>query len=360
MPVTMSQPFRSFSRVASLAVLAILLPACSEQGGAPASPGGPPPLVTVTDVRAEPWQDTLEAVGTARSSESIVISSKISERVQSIAFESGQAVRAGDVLVRLDTGGDTADLEAARTAYREAQRQYQRQQELAGDRLVPVSSVDAQRAARDAAQARLQQASARVADRVIVAPFDGVLGLREVSPGQLLSPGTPITTLDATAVMQVDFAVPEVWLSQVRSGLVVEATTDAWPAERFRGEIASVDSRIDVATRSVMVRATVANPDGRLLPGMLMAVAVLRPAREALVLPEIAVQQNGADSFVYRVGTDGTAERVVVRVGSRAPGRVEVREGLSAGDRVVVDGAVKLRPGQPLQVAVTEPDSAQD
>lgn len=323
-------------RLVPLALLASALAACGGNGGGPAGGGGPA-IVTSAKVEATGWVDRIEAIGTARASESIAITSKLSERVERVRFESGQRVEAGQVLVDLDVGGDVADLDAARTAYREAQRQYERQRQLAEQRLVPTSTVDAQRAARDAAQARVQQAMARVSDRAIVAPFSGVLGLREVSPGQLLQPGTSITTLDAVDTMQVDFAVPEVQLSRLADGLIVEARSDAWPGQVFRGRVVSVDSRIDVATRSVTVRAAVENPDRKLLPGMLLAITVLEVERPALVVPEIAVLQNGAQSFVYRVGEGDKAELVPVKVGSRDRGRAEIVEGVAEGQRIVVD-----------------------
>lgn len=335
-----------------LLAAAIGLVACgSNAGGGPGGPGGPPAVVTTQPAAMATWTDRLDAIGTARASESIAITSKLSERVERVRFESGQRVEAGQVLVDLDVGGDVADLDAARTAYREAQRQYDRQRQLAEQKLIPTSQLDAQRAARDAAQAQVQQAMARVSDRAIVAPFAGVLGLREVSPGQLLGPGTTITTLDAIDTMQVDFAVPEVHLAKLKEGLVVEARSDAWRGEVFRGQILSVDSRIDIATRSVTVRAAVENTEGKLLPGMLLTLSVLQTAREALVVPEISVQQNGTLSFVYRVDADGKAQMAPVTLGAREAGRVEVLEGLAAGDRVVVDGTVKLRPGQAIAEA---------
>jgi len=331
-------------RFALVPALALVLAACGG-GASPGGPGAPPAVVTTQPVALQPWIDRTGAIGTARARESIAITSKLTERVERVRFESGQRVEAGQVLVDLDVGGDVADLDAARTAAREAQRQFDRQRELADRQLISTSQLDAQRAVRDAAQAAVQQAAARVADRVIVAPFAGVLGLREVSPGQLLQPGTPITTLDAVDTMEVDFAIPEVQLRRIAAGQRVEARSDAWPGEAFRGSVISVDTRVDVATRSVTVRAAVENPDGRLLPGMLLSLSVLQPARQALVLPEIAVQQSGTQSFVFRVDADGRAQMAPVRLGAREAGRVEVLEGLAEGERIVVDGAVKLRPG---------------
>lgn len=343
-------------RTPALLLCSLLLVACSgESSNGTPTPGAGAALVTTATVAATSWTDRLEAVGTARASESIAITSKLTERVERVRFESGQRVEAGQVLVELDVGGDVADLDAARTAYREAQRQYERQRQLAEQQLIPTSQLDAQRATRDAAQARVQQALARVVDRAIIAPFAGVLGLREVSPGQLLQPGTAITTLDALDTMQVDFAVPEVHLARLAEGLAVEARSDAWSGQVFRGRLLSIDSRVDVATRSVAVRAAVDNPEGRLLPGMLLTLTVFEQERTALVVPEIAVLQTGAQSFVYRVDAERRAELVPVRLGSRERGRVEVIEGLVEGDRIVIDGTVKLRPG--LAIREVEPEA---
>ena len=347
-------------RTTFLLALVLGLTACTGGGPGPGGPAAAPAVVTTRTVAAEPWTDRLEAIGTARAGESIAITSKLSERVERVRFESGQRVEAGQVLVDLDVGGDVADLDAARTAAREAQRQFERQKELADRQLIPTSQFDAQRAARDAAQAAVQQAAARVADRVIVAPFAGVLGLREVSPGQLLQPGTAITTLDAVDTMEVDFSVPEVQLGRLAEGQIVEARSDAWPGEVFRGRVLNLDSRVDVATRSVTVRAAVDNADGRLLPGMLLTLSLLQPERRTLVVPEIAVQQSGTQSFVYRVDADGLAQMAAVRLGSREAGRVEVVEGLAEGDRIVVDGAVKLRPGLAVVEAEADPAPAGD
>jgi membrane fusion protein (multidrug efflux system) len=149
-----------------------------------------------------------------------------------------------------------------------------------------------------------------------------------------------------------------VHLAKLNDGLAVEARSDAWRGEVFLGRILSVDSRIDIATRSVMVRAAVDNTEGKLLPGMLLTLSVLQQEREALVVPEIAVQQNGTLSFVYRVDADNVAQMAPVKLGARDAGRVEVLDGLAAGDRVVVDGTVKLRPGQKITEAAPADDAA--
>jgi membrane fusion protein (multidrug efflux system) len=180
---------------------------------------------------------------------------------------------------------------------------------------------------------------------VITAPFDGILGLRQVSPGSLVTPGTPIATLDDISLIKLDFQVPERFLAVLAKGQEVTARSGTYPDREFDGRVTSVDSRVDPVTRSVTARAEIPNRDRLLRPGMLMSVQVFLQPRQAIVVPEIAVVQVGTESFVYRVKADGTVERAVIALGSRRQGAVEVTSGLSAGERIVVEGTVKLREG---------------
>jgi membrane fusion protein (multidrug efflux system) len=180
---------------------------------------------------------------------------------------------------------------------------------------------------------------------VITAPFDGVLGFRQVSPGTLVTPGTMIATLDDVSTIKLDFSVPETYLANVAPGLAVSARSAAYPDTEFEGTVASVDSRVDPVTRAVIVRATLPNPGAKLRPGMLLSVQLRKPARDALVLPEIALVQTGERASVFRVKADNSVEQVDVVTGARRRGEVEIVEGLAAGERIVVEGTVKLRPG---------------
>lgn len=327
-----------------LVLLACLVAGCS--GDAPGASEAPPATAVVTTtVAPQQWRDTIEALGTARANESVTMTAKVSEIVRKVAFDSGDVVRAGDVLVDLSSGAQLAGLEEARAAYQEAERQLKRQQELADRQLVAVSQIDTQRAARDAALARMNVVRASLSDRVITAPFDGVLGLRQVSPGSLVTPGTPIATLDDISVIKLDFSVPERFLALLARGQDVVARSETYPEHEFEGTVTSVDSRVDPVTRSVTVRAEVPNPDRLLRPGMLMSVRLFQAPRDTLVVPEIAVLQVGLESFVYRVAEDQTVQRVKVDLGARRKGEVEIAGGLSAGDLIVTEGAVKLRDG---------------
>ena len=183
---------------------------------------------------------------------------------------------------------------------------------------VAASEIDTQRAARDAARARMDVIRAELSNRVITAPFDGVLGVRQVSVGSLVTPGTPIATLDDLTTIKLDFSVPERFLATITEGQQVSARSDTYPERTFSAQVSHIDARVDPVTRSVALIAEIPNADRTLRPGMLMSVTLYGPQRQALVLPEIAVVQVGLDSFVFRVKPDGTAERVKVGLGSRS------------------------------------------
>ncbi len=302
-------------------------------------------VVTTTRVAPVEWTDRIEALGTARANESVTITAKVNETVVRVNFDSGDVVEAGQVLVDLSGRIELAELEEARVNLREADQQYRRQQQLAAERLIPASQLDTQRAARDSAQARLDAIRARLADRIITAPFNGVLGLRQVSPGTVLRPGDPIATLDDISIVKLDFSVPEAFLSSLRPGQEVRARSVAWPDAVFVGLVRSLDSRVDPITRAVVVRAEIDNADHRLRPGMLLTVEVNQAPRRTLALPELSLVQVGRQAFVFKVDEDMSVRQVAVRIGARRPGEVEILEGLVAGDRVVVEGTVKLREG---------------
>lgn len=339
---------RTGHRALAATLILLLLAGCGEQGTqakANGNAGERPIPVTTRVVGPAAWNDTLQALGTAKARESVTLTAKVSEIVQDVHFESGQQVAAGQTLVTLKGDAAQAALVQAEATYAEADRLYRRQKELADQQLIARSQLDTQLALRDAAAARVRQARADIGDRSVRAPFAGVLGIRQVSPGSLITANSTIATLDDISRMYVDFQVPEAALASVGTGNTVTATSSAYPGERFEGRVETVDARIDPTTRAVTVRAVFPNPDRKLRPGMLLDVRLFRPEREALVIPEIAVVQVGRDSFVYRVKADGSVEQAPVTAGVRRDGQVEIVKGLAAGDRIVVDGTGKLRPG---------------
>ena len=331
-------------------------------GGKPA--GAPAPAsnavqVTTTVVQPAAWNDTVQALGTAHARESVTLTAKVSEIVDQVHFQSGERVKAGQPLVTLRVDAQQAALGEAEATLAEAEEQYQRLEGLAEQKLVARATLDAQRAQREVAAARVRQMRSDLRDRQLRAPFAGVLGIRQVSPGALLTPNATIATLDDISRMYVDFQVPETALAAMQPGARVSATAAAWPGREFEGEVETVEARVDPATRAVTVRAAFDNDEDLLRPGMLLDVHLFRPERQALVVPEIAVVQVGRDSFVYRVDAEGKVSQAPVRAGVRRAGMAEIVEGLQPGDRIVVDGTGKLRPGMTVAEAPPRPAAAQ-
>ena len=329
--------------------LAVLLSACgkgdaAKAGGPGGRSSGPVPVVVET-VRAQEWTDALRALGTVHAREAVTVTAKVSETVQQVHFESGQAIARGAPLVTLSGQQQQALLASAEAALKEAEQQYQRYAQLVSQQLVARSTLDAQRATRDAARAQVAQIRANLSDRVIRAPFAGVLGIRQVSPGALVTPGTAIATLDDVSRVFVDFPVPETELADVGAGQALVGHVATFGERSFDGTVSTVSARLDTASRAATVRGDFPNPDGLLKPGMLVQVTLTRGSRQALVVPEIAVLQIGNETFVWRVKADGTVEKANVEVGGRVPGKVMLKAGVEAGQRIVTEGVGKLQAG---------------
>jgi membrane fusion protein (multidrug efflux system) len=322
-------------------------PGMSRQGPG-AGPAAPPTVVVSAEVRSERVSHELTALGSALANESIEVTSKTSNLVSAVHFRDGERVRRGQVLVELDPEQARADLEEARAAFTESTGQYQRARDLLSTRVVSQSQYEQLEAAMKADQARVSAAEARLGDTVIRAPFGGRVGLRRVSVGSLVSPGTVITTLDDTSVMKVDFAVPENQLGSLRDGLELTARTAAQPDRPLKGRVLTVDSRIDPATRSVTVRALVPNTESLLRPGMFVNVTLTKDVYQALVIPEQALVPEQSRQFVFVVA-GGKVARREVQIGRREPGKVEIVGGLAQGERVVVEGTQKVRDGSAVR-----------
>jgi membrane fusion protein (multidrug efflux system) len=294
--------------------------AAASQGGG--SHSNAPAAVTLAPVRAERVSQKLEALGNARANESVDISTKISNIVTAVRFRDGERVKRGQVLVQLDDAQARADVAAAQATLTESESQYNRSRELLDTQALSKSSFDQLEGTLKANRARLGAATARLEDTVIRAPFSGRVGLRRVSVGTLISPGDVITTLDDTSVIKLDFSVPENFLATLREGLSIRAHAPAFPGRSFAGTVASIDSRVDMATRSVIVRALLANEDGMLKPGMFLNVTLANDERDALMIPEEALTPEAERQYVFVVA-DGKVQRREVRIGARRPGSVE-------------------------------------
>jgi membrane fusion protein (multidrug efflux system) len=308
------------------------------------------PGVIVSAATIAPFPLSAEALGNARANEAVEIRPQITAAIVEILFDEGQRVKRGEVLVRLENSEPLADLAAARAALVDSASQYRRSLELFKTRVVSESQLEQLEAQRDADQAAVNAAQARLEHTVIRAPFAGQLGLRRVSLGSIVSPSTVITTLDDTSMIKLDFDVPEVFLARLERGLAVTAHSAAWPDHKFSGEVISIDTRVDPVSRTVTVRALLPNSDGYLRPGMFLTVTVLKEDVQALLIPEQAIVPERSNQYVYVVNADNVVERREVHSGRRRPGEVEILDGLEPGAIVITEGTQKVRPGQQVEI----------
>lgn len=340
---------------AAAAALALLLAGCGGGGDAQNGPGGamfrggPPPVVTEAVLLGD-ITDNYTALATARANEAIDVTPRISSVVSAIHFEEGQSVNSGDVLVELDSREIRAGLDLAEANLRERRSRYGRLETLAASQVVSEVELEEIQAQLQVAEAQVNSARARLEDTIIRAPFSGEVGLRRVSVGGLAQPSTVITTLDDTAVMKLEFSVPEEYLSVMREGLEIEASAAAWPDRAFTGAVTSVDSRVDPMTRSLAVVALMPNGDRALKPGMFLQVEIYRRRENVVLAPEGALVPRQGRQFVYVVD-EGRAEERQVSLGSRRPGQVEILDGLEPGEQIVTQGVQRIRDGLPVRMA---------
>lgn len=319
------------------------------------------PGVILSEAHVATVADRVEALGTLRANESVTITATVTETISAIHFDDGQQVSAGDVLAEMTSREQHARLEEAQARLAEAERQYDRVKSLEASGSASASLLDERRRDLRTARATLAAIESQLADRLIKAPFDGVVGLRNISVGALVEPGDVITTLDDDRLMKLDFPVPSLFLPSLAPGLAIEARSPALGDQPFDGAVSSISSRVDPVTRTVQVRARIDNPERTLRPGLLMQVELLRDPRQALLVPEAAILQRGSEHAVLVVeeAADGQtiAQRRPVQVGLRRPGEVEIVAGLEAGERVITHGADKARAGQPVQVLAIDDGS---
>ncbi len=347
------EDFPIFVIVAMMAV-ALTVPGCDSdpapsRGGPPGMMGGRPgvmPAVAVVTRTAtsEDITESFTALGTARANESIDVTSRVSSVVTSINFDEGQSVNEGDLLVALENAEIRAQVAQAEAALNESRSQFERLRTLSATQAVSESQLEELQAEVSVGRAQLNAARARLANTRIVAPFSGRVGLRNVSLGGLVQPGTVITTLDDTSLVKLEFGVPETYIAQVAPGIVVEAESVVYPDHRFEGTITTIDSRVDPVTRSVRVIAFVDNENSMLKPGMFLTVKLLIHRDDVLMIPEEALTPRDGRQYVFLVQEEKAMEREV-RIGARVPGMVEVVNGLEEGDSVITEGAQKVRTG---------------
>ncbi len=328
--------------------------------GGPGGPGGgpPPPSVLVGHPQTAPLVYEISAVGSLRSNESVVIQPEITGRVSEIAFNEGEPVARGALLIRLDDSVHRAELQQAQAQLALSRANFERASDL-------FKRGNASARARDEALAQLRVAEANTAlaqalleKTALTAPFDGVLGLRHVSAGDYVKPGDKVVNLESINPVKVDFRIPEIHAAVLKAGQEITVMLDALPGKSFRGIVYAIDPLIDPNGRAVILRATVENPEHTLRPGMFARVnLVLSQRDDAIMLPETAVFPIGEKRFVYKVA-DGKAVRAEVATGLRREGRVEILSGVTLSDEIVLEGSFKVQDGRPLTpVSAAKPTS---
>jgi membrane fusion protein (multidrug efflux system) len=305
--------------------------------------------VIVEAVRMETTVDKIEALGTLYANESVRLTSSVAETVTAIRFDDGQQVSRGDILLEMTSAEEQALLQEARFNVEEAGKQLQRVKALSKKGSAAQSLLDERQRDYNISQSQLNVIQSRLQDRLILAPFSGMVGLRNISVGALVMPGDLITTLNDNRQMKLDFSVPATYLATLEPGLAIVATSSAFGDKLFKGEVSSIDNQVDPVTRSISIRAILPNDDGMLKPGLLMSVTLYKNLRQSPTISEEALVPEGKNNFVMVAITKegGTvAEKRLVKLGLRSGGQVEVLQGLAVGDQIVTHGAHKLRPGQ--------------
>jgi membrane fusion protein (multidrug efflux system) len=314
-----------------------------------------PATVTTSSAAAEKWRTTLHAVGSLESFRGVTIRSEIEGRIVRVAFDSGARVAEGDVLVEMDTAAESAQLRSNEASARLAELNLARARDLRQNSTNTQADLDAAEAAAAQAAANLEAINAVLAKKRIVAPFAGRVGIRQVNPGQFLNKADVVVTLEATDPIYADFSLPQQDVMQLRTGLPVNVSVDAFAEREFSGAIEAIDPRVNDTTRNLRVRASLANPNEVLRPGMFVRVDVVLPEEnEVIVLPATAIVYSPYGDSVYIVAKDQSgalaAEQRFVRVGAKRGDQISLLAGVKAGEEVVTAGQGKLRPGAPVTV----------
>jgi membrane fusion protein, multidrug efflux system len=330
--------------------LAVLLPLFLAACGKPPPPEPPPsdfPVAAVVAmVTREAVEERVELVGTVRATDTVELRSELEARVSAAEFTEGGAVEAGQVLFRLDPRREEARLAEAQARLERAAADRARGDELLARQTIPPQEMDRLVEAARTAAAAVELARANLADATIAAPFAGLVGERRAVPGQFVSRGDPLATLTRMDPLEIDFRVPERFAARVAAGQAVRFRAPAWPDETFEARVQYLEPALDADSRSLRVKAGLPNPGLKLRPGMFGTIDLVFATREAaLLIPEGALINRGDATLVVRVGADHKAEFRPVVAGERLAGRVEITGGLAEGDRVIVEGHQKTRPG---------------
>lgn len=328
----------------------------------PAAPGGPA-TVEVGKAEAMTLEEDAQAVGSLRARQGVMVRPEVSGRIVQLGFKDGQPVRRGQLLVQLDDSLQRAQLQQSQAQAGIASTQLKRNQELVAENFVSQSAVDQSAAALEVAQAQVALSRAQLQRLRILAPFNGVAGIRQVNVGDYVKDGADIVNLEDLGALWVDFRLPERFSANVKPGQGVQITLDALPGQRYSGQVEALDSLLDANGRSLLVRARVDNPAGALRSGMFARTRIVFATRaNAVVVPEEALVPQGGKQYLFKVvdGANGTpvAQRIEAKLGLRLTGKVEILEGVAAGDRVVTAGQASLGRGDGRALRVVDIDRA--
>jgi membrane fusion protein (multidrug efflux system) len=306
--------------------------------------------VEAAKVTAAPLSEQVTAVGTIFSNEAVTVSSEIPGRLQEIHFQEGQPIEKGAPLFTLEDSVYRAQLADAEAKLKLAEQTHKRRTTLLSSQYATAQSADESASAVAVNTAAVELARVQLEKAHIVAPFSGIVGLRRVSVGEYITAGQALVNLEAIDPVKADFRVPEKFLPAIRVGRAIRIKVDAFPGDSFEGKVYAIDPRLDVSGRSLLVRAVVPNGDQRLRPGLFARVTVLLQLKEdALTVPEQAIVPQGDSQFVFKI-MDGKVHLTKVITGTRRDGRVEIVDGLAAGDQVVTAGQLKIRDGSAVSI----------
>jgi membrane fusion protein, multidrug efflux system len=324
-------------------------------GAGSAATGGAGMQVVAMAAERRPVTETVSLVGTVTANEEVELKAEVEGGVEEIGFEEGQRVERGQLLVRLEETKLAAELADAEARLKLALADFERARQLLDNRLISQQEYDQAASTYEAGRAAVELRKRLLRDTRVYAPFSGYTGARLVSPGQVISRNTVLTWLVDLDPVKVEMNIPERFLSQVRQGQRIGFEVAAYPGRRFEGEVFFVAPRLDLATRTALVKTRVGNPEGLLKAGMVANVELELKLRDAaLLVPEVALISNGDAYFLFVAGEGGQAEFRPVTVGQRLPRWVEIREGIEPGELVVVEGHQKIGPGMPLKLAPPE------
>ncbi|KAB0286546.1 efflux RND transporter periplasmic adaptor subunit [Vibrio fortis] len=311
---------------------------------------GPSSVTVVTEqVDIHQVNQSLSLVGKLEAEQSVIISSEISGKVDSIHVKANQDVKKDQLLVQLDDDKAKAAVAEAKAYLKDERRKLAEFERLVKRNAITQTEIDAQKTSVEIALARLAAANANLKDLHISAPFSGTVGFIDFSRGKLVSSGTELVTLDDLSVMQLDLQVPERYLAMLSKGMTVTARTSAWGDTEFSGTVVGIDSRINTETLNLRVRIHFDNPNDYLKPGMLVSAEMDFPPVEAPIIPVQALQYSGTKRYVYVVGEDNKATRTEVFLGARIGNEVVIEKGINIGEKIVVQGIVNMRDGVQVQ-----------